>query len=83
MFLIKADVAVGVGADDKIDEGVAGGSCRGVEVEAVAWAIAIAEISAIELLSGSTHHGSTHHSARLIFAGSARHDYSKPCSTQF
>jgi hypothetical protein len=73
MFLIKVDVAVGVGADDKINEGVAGGGCRGVEVEAVAWATAIVEIGAIELLSRSARHGSTHHSARLILAGSARH----------
>jgi dihydropteroate synthase len=47
MFLTKADVAttaVGVGAADEIDKGVAGGGCDDTEVKVVAWATATAEI---------------------------------------
>jgi hypothetical protein len=66
MFLTKADaapVAVGLGAGDEIDEGVAGGGCGGAEVKAVAWATTTVETGAMELLSGSARHGSAHYSA--------------------
>jgi hypothetical protein len=38
---------VGVGADDEIDKGVAGGGCGGAEVKEVAWATVTTEIGAM------------------------------------